>query len=407
MRQILHVDMDAFYASVEERDDPSLRGKPVIVGGHSRRGVVSAASYAVRKFGVHSAMPMAEAMRLCPHALVIEPHMSRYAEVSAQIFAIFRRYTPLVQGLSLDEAFLDVTASRSLFGDGAAIARRIKDEIRRELSLTASAGVATSKFAAKVASDLEKPDGLVVIPDDVASFLAPMPIEKMWGIGPKTAPKLRALGYATLGDFARAPVKELERALGVWGTQVARLARGEDDREVDPNGLAKSVGAEQTYERDLTSRDDIERTLLVHAERVAQRLVEEGLCASIVVTKLKYADFTPRTRRATLAERVMDATSIHEAARRLLAEFPVRAAPSGGVRLSGVSVSGLAEGPPPKLLFGGEEADRRRKVEELVARVKGKFGGDVLTRATLIEREESVGGVSASLRPHKGILAKR
>jgi DNA polymerase-4 len=403
VRQILHIDMDAFYASVEQRDDPSLRGKPVVVGGKSRRGVVSAASYEVRKFGVHSAMPMAEALRLCPHAIVVEPHMSRYVEVSAQVFAIFRRYTPLVQGLSLDEAFLDVTASRSLFGDGKAIARRIKDEVRGELALTASAGVATSKFAAKVASDLEKPDGLVVVPENVAAFLAPMPIERMWGIGQKTAPKLRALGYATLGDFARASTRDLERALGTWGTQVARLARGEDDREVDPNGLAKSIGAEQTYERDLSSREDIERTLLVHSERVAQRLVEEGLSARIVVVKLKYADFTLRTRRATLLEPVLDATSIHEAARRLLDGFPLR---RDGVRLTGVSVAGLVEGPPPRLLIGGESAEKRRKIEELVAKVKGRYGVEGMTRATLLEREENVGGVSASLRPHGGAMRK-
>ncbi|MGO9714872.1 MAG: DNA polymerase IV [Polyangiaceae bacterium] len=403
MRQILHVDMDAFYASVEQRDDPSLRGKPLVVGGRSRRGVVSAASYEVRRFGVHSAMPMAEALRLCPHAVVVEPRMSRYVDVSADVFAIFRRYTPLVQGLSLDEAFLDVTASRSLFGDGKAIARRIKDEIRNELALTASAGVASSKFAAKVASDLEKPDGLVVVPEDVAAFLAPMPIERMWGIGQKTAPKMRALGYATLGDLARARTKDLERALGSWGMQVARLARGEDDREVDPSGLAKSVGAEQTYERDLTSREDIERTLLVHAERVAQRLVEEGLSARIVVVKLKYADFTLRTRRATLNEPVLDARSIHEAARHLMDEFPPR---RDGVRLTGVSVAGLVEGPPPRLLLGGEEAEKRRKVEELVAKVKGKFGVEGMTRATLLEREQNVGGVSASLRPHGKVLRK-
>jgi DNA polymerase-4 len=230
-----------------------------------------------------------------------------------------------------------------------------------------------------------------------------MPIERMWGIGQKTAPKLRALGYATLGDFARAPVKELERALGVWGMQVARLARGEDDREVDPSGLAKSVGAEQTYERDLTSRGDIERTLLVHAERVAQRLVEEGLCARTVVVKLKYADFTLRTRRATLLEPVLDATSIHEAARHLLDGFPPR---KDGVRLTGVSVAGLVDGPPPRLLIGGEAAEKRRKVEELVAKVKGRYGVEGMTRATLLEREESVGGVSASLRPHRTVLRK-
>ncbi len=396
-RQILHVDMDAFYASVEQRDDPSLRGKPVVVGGRSRRGVVSAASYEARTYGVRSAMPMAQALRLCPRAVVVEPRMRRYAEASAQVFAIFRRYTPLVQGLSLDEAFLDVTASRSLFGDGRDIAARIKGEIRGELALTASAGVARCKFAAKVASDLEKPDGLVVVPEDVAAFLAPMPIERMWGVGQKTAPRLRALGYATLGDLARASESTLERILGAWGVHVSRLARGIDDRDVDPDGLAKSIGAEVTYERDLVDDDATARTLLEHAERVAQRLVEETLCARVVVVKLKYADFTLKTRRATLAEPAMDATTIHEAARRLLREFPRS---SQGVRLTGVSVAGLEAGPPPRLLFGGEQADKRRKVEEVMAKVKGKFGADgaILTRATLIDREESVGGVTGSLR---------
>jgi len=387
--------MDAFYASVELRDDPSLAGKPVVVGGKSRRSVVAAASYEARKYRVYSAMPMAEALRLCPKLVVVEPRMRRYAEVSAQVFAIFRRYTPLVQGLSLDEAFLDVTASQSLFGDGAAIGHRIKDDIKNELRLTASAGVARCKFAAKIASDLEKPDGLVVMPDDIATFLAPMPIEKMWGIGPKTAPRLRALGFATLGDLARAPTERLERVLGVWGTHVSQLARGIDDRDVDPEGVAKSIGAEQTYERDLTDDDAILRTLLDHAERVAQRLASEGLSARVVVVKLKYSDFTSRTRRTTLPEAVMDATSIHEAARRLLAGFPPR---RDGVRLTGVSASGLVEGPPPRLLFGGEEADRRRKVEELVLRVKTKFGADGMTRATLLDRDENVGGVSMSLR---------
>jgi DNA polymerase-4 len=395
LRQILHVDMDAFYASVEQNDDPSLRGRPLVVGGKSHRGVVAAASYEVRKFGVRSAMPMAEALRRCPHAVVVSPRMDRYAEVSAAVFAIFHRYTPLVQGLSLDEAFLDVTASQSLFGDGVAIARRIKDEIRGELGLTASAGVARSKFAAKIASDLEKPDGLVLVPDDVAAFLAPMDIDRMWGVGAKTAPRLRALGFHTLGDLASGPPRQLEMLLGTWGHQVRALARGEDDRDVDPDGLAKSIGAEQTYEVDLTERAAIERTLLDHAQRVGQRLVEESVSASVVVVKLKYADFTLKTRRVTLPEPVMDSASIYEAACALLGEFPRE---RQGIRLTGVSVSGLHEGPPPRTLFADERALRRRKVEELMVQVKGKFGGEGITRATLLEEEATVGGVSMSLK---------
>lgn len=377
--------MDAFYASVEQRDDPALRGKPVIVGGSSHRGVVTAASYEARPFGARSAMPMAEAMRRCPQAIVVPPRMGRYAEVSGQVFAIFRRYTPLVQGLSLDEAFLDVTASRSLFGDGATIARRIKDDIKRELDLIASAGVAPNRFVAKVASDLRKPDALVVVqPDEVVAFLAPLPIERMWGIGPKTAPRLRALGYATLADLARADVARLERELGVWGAHVQALARGEDDRDVDPNGVAKSIGAEITYDEDLVGRDAIERSLLEHSERVAQRLVREGMSARVVVVKLKHANFTLVTRRATLPEPVADTGSIHAAAKALLDRVELRGA---RFRLTGVSVADLREGPPPRTLFPDRAAEKRRTVEKIVADVADRFGAAGITRASLIDRK--------------------
>jgi DNA polymerase-4 len=222
-----------------------------------------------------------------------------------------------------------------------------------------------------------------------------MPIERMWGVGPKTAPRLRSLGYKTLGDLATASPERLEALLGAWGLQVGRLARGEDDRDVDPRDLAKSIGAEVTYERDLYKREDIERTLLEHAERVAQRLVAESTSARVIVVKLKYADFELRTRRVTLPEPVMDATSIYEASRQLLREFPERTL---GVRLTGVSVAGLVEGPPPRTLFPDARAEKRQKVEAIIAMVKGRFGGEGMTRATLLEREENVGGVSASRR---------
>ncbi len=251
MREILHIDMDAFFASVEQLDDPSLRGEPVLVGGAERRGVVAAASYEARPFGIHSAMPMAEALRRCRHAIVVPPRRHRYEEVSASIFAVFRRFTPLVEGLSVDEAFLDVTASRGLFGDGEAIARRIRQAIRAETGLTASAGVAPSKFVAKIASDFDKPDGLVVVrPEEVRAFLDPLPIERMWGVGPKAAARLHGLGYVTLRDLAEADVRRLEATLGSWGGEVARLARGEDEREVVSEREAKSIGAEETYDED-------------------------------------------------------------------------------------------------------------------------------------------------------------
>ncbi len=385
MRQILHVDMDAFYASVEQRDKPELRGKPLIVGGPSRRGVVLAASYEARPRGVRSAMPMAHALRLCPEAVVVRPRMERYAEVSSSVFAIFASVTPLVEPLSLDEAFLDVTASRSLFGDGETIARLLKDRIRREVGITASAGVAPSKFVAKIASDLRKPDGLVVVAEaEVRAFLAPLPIERMWGIGPKTAPVIRGLGITTLGDLAEAKLPLLEQAFGNRGAQIRALARGDDPREVDPAREARSVGAEQTYERDLHDRAAIETSLLEHASRIAQRLLAAGLHARGVVVKLKYADFSIQTRRMTLPEAVSDAGAIHTAARKLLADFPEDAR---GVRLTGVSVTHLTSHGPEPTLFPDARNERGRRVEALIRDANERLGAKV-TRAMLLGKDE-------------------
>lgn len=364
--------MDAFYASVEELDDPSLRGKPVIVGGSQRRGVVLAASYAVRKFGVRSALSMAEAMRLAPHALVVPPRHARYAEISAQVFAIFHRMTPLVEGLSIDEAFLDVTGSRALFGDGRTIARAIKDAIKAEVGLTASAGVAPSKFVAKIASDLQKPDGLVVVePDDVRAFLAPLPIERMWGVGPKSAPKLHALGFRTFADLANATPARLERALGASGVDLGALARGEDLREVEPDRAAKSIGAEETYEDDLTTREDIDRSLLVHATRIAARLVNAELAARVVTVKVKYADFTVRTRRVTLPDPVSDSLSIYEAARAAASELALRP-----TRLTGISTSDFCPRDARTSLFVDPRLEKRKRVESLVAQVRDRYTED-------------------------------
>jgi DNA polymerase-4 len=385
MRTVLHVDMDAFYASVEQRDDPGLRGRPVIVGGPSRRGVVLAASYEVRPFGVRSAMSMGEALRRAPHAIVVPPRRDRYEAASAQVFAIFRRYTPLVEPLSLDEAFLDVTASRALFGDGEATARAIKRDVLAEVDLTASAGVAPCKFAAKIASDLRKPDGLVVVPvDGVASFLAPLPVERMWGVGPKTAPRMRALGFATIGDLAAADAKTMVAHFGTWGEQMILLARGDDDRDVDPSGAAQSIGAEETYENDLIDADSIRRTLLEHAGRVARRLVRSGLSARTVVVKVKYSDFTIRSRRATLPEPVQDTDAIYRAAVGLLARLPIE---SRRVRLTGVSVSGIERGGPPLTLIPDAEAEKRRRIEQVSARISERYGDErTVTRATLIKK---------------------
>ncbi len=382
-RTILHIDMDAFFASVEQRDDPRLVGKPVLVGGSSHRGVVAAASYEARKFGARSAMPMAEALRRCPHAIVVFPRRARYEEVSAAVFDVFRSYTPLVEGLSLDEAFLDVTASRSLFGDGASVARKIKADIRAAVGLTASAGVAPCKFAAKIASDLDKPDGLTIVGPDVAAFLAPLSVDRMWGIGPKTAPTLRRLGYRTIGDLARAPVESLTRVLGSRGADVRALANGDDPRDVEPHREAQSIGAECTYDEDLTTKEAIARTLLAHASKVAERLTESGLSANAVVVKLKYADFTLLTRRTTLDEAASDTTTLHEASLELLDRFPLDGA---RVRLTGVAALDLTEGTARQpTLFRDRDAEKRRHVESLILSAKDRFGGRAITFATLLE----------------------
>jgi DNA polymerase-4 len=375
--------MDAFYASVEQLDDPELRGKAVIVGGPSRRGVVCAASYEARVFGVRSAMPMGEALRRAPHASVVPPRMARYAEISAAVFAIFHRFTPLVEGLSLDEAFLDVTGSRGLFGEPRAIARQIKEAVYTELGLRCSAGVAPCKFAAKIASDLEKPDGLVIVPEDVACFLAALPVERMWGVGPKTALRVRAAGFSTIGDLARADPARLEAMLGSWGRAMHALANGRDDRDVIPDHDAKSVGGEETFERDLYTLAELEKPLLAQAQRVAERLARSGTWGRTVTLKLKYADFQSRTRQTQLDEPVCDTDSIFRAARAQLERMP---SPRRGVRLVGVSVSSLGTSPnDAPLLFPDPRLAKGKRLEDVAAKLRDRFGDQMLTRAALLD----------------------
>ena len=375
--------MDAFFASIEQKDDPRICGEPVVVGGASRRGVVAAASYEAREFGVRSAMPVAEALRRCPQLIVVPPRGDRYGEGSGKVFDVFHKYTPLVEGLSIDEAFLDVTASQGLFGDGATIARLIKQDVLASTGLTCSAGVAPCKFAAKIASDMKKPNGLSVVARDVAAFLAPLPIERMWGIGPKTAPSLRRLGYSTLGDLAKADLGALARALGTWGLEVRELARGNDPRAVVSDREARSIGAECTYDVDLTSRDAIARTLLSHASRVAERLTVGGIAARAVVVKIKLHDFTLLTRRMTLPSPASDTRTLHDACMTLLDRFPLAGA---RVRLTGVSTQDLGpvEAVQPTLFPDRKEA-RRRDVENVLLRAKERYGNRPITFASLLE----------------------
>ncbi|HVP69443.1 MAG TPA: DNA polymerase IV [Anaeromyxobacteraceae bacterium] len=398
-RTILHLDLDAFYASVEQLDDPSIRGKPVVVGGTSRRGVVCAASYEARRFGVRSAMPTAEARRLCPAAVFLPPRFDRYAELSRTVFAVYRGYTPLVEPLSLDEAFLDVTASRSLHGDGRAIALAVKARVRAETGLTASAGVADCKLAAKIASDLGKPDGLVVVEGDTASFLAPLPVSRLWGVGKVTEAALRRLGVATVGDLARFPATALRDRFGANGLRMRALARGEDPRPVVPDEAAKSIGAEDTFEDDLRGVEALLPHLLEQSERVARRLRESGRRGRTVTLKLKYADFTQVTRRTTLPSSTDDGAAVYAAIREDLA----RADLSRPVRLTGVSVSGFEEGAGQLALFDGAAAahSRRSALHAAIDALAERFGEGAVKPATLAE--PSIRTVRSGLRfPTRG-----
>ena len=400
-RALLHLDLDAFYASVEQLDDPSLRGRPVIVGGTARRGVVCAASYEARKFGVRSAIPTAQARKLCPEGVFLPPRFDRYSQLSDQVFGVYHQFTPLVEPLSLDEAFLDVTASRALHGSGREIATTIKRRVREETGLTVSAGVAEVKLAAKIATDFGKPDGLTVVPAGrVAEFLAPLPVGRLWGVGPATEAALRPLGVARIGELARLPEAALASCLGAERAHALReLARGHDVRDVVPDEAAHSVGGEETFEEDVVGEAALSRILLMQASRVGRRLRSQGLRGRIVTLRVKYADFTLVTRRVTLARPTDDDAAIVAAARAQLARVdlarPVRLA---GVTVSGFDELGEAETAEAQLdLFGaaapaaeggpGAEAlaveARRARLNAAVDKLSGKFGSGVVQPADL------------------------
>lgn len=386
-RTILHVDLDAFYAAVETRENPALAGRPVVVGADPRRGrgrgVVAAASYEARAFGIHSAMPISQAYRRCPDAIYVRPRMSLYAAVSARFMAILERYTDLVEPLSIDEAFLDVTGSRALFGDGAAIARRIKDAVRGEERITASIGVAPNKFLAKIASDLRKPDGLVVVPPDgVAAFLETLPVQRLWGAGPKAMHGFRQLGAATFGAVARLPIERLIETFGEsMGAHFHALARGDDTRPVVPERRRKSVGHESTFLEDVRDRAVVRRTLLELVEDVARRLRRAGLRGHVVHLKLRSADFTTLTRQETLPSPADTTDAIWPAAERLLIRADDGVQP---IRLVGVSVSDFdAERQMP--LFVPPTVERSRRVARAVDALVERFGRDVVSRGPTLE----------------------
>jgi DNA polymerase-4 len=377
---ILHVDMDAFYASVEQRDDPALRGQPLIVGGHPTRGVVLAASYEVRPFGVRSAMPMRQALRLAPRAHVVPPRFPAYVEASERVFEIFHHYTPAVEALSLDEAFLDVTHSQALFGPPAEIAWRIRSEIARSVGLSASAGIAPVKFVAKVVSDLAKPNGQrEVLPENVRAFLDPLPVSRLWGVGPKTERHLVGLGLRTLGDVARADPAYLARHLGSGAEHLRALSRGEDPREVVPDRAAKSIGAEETFGEDLEGEAALLPHLHAQALRVGRRLRRAGVVAGGVQLKIKRADFRVLTRQTTL-EPTNDDQVLYHAARSLLASVLPGLGP---VRLTGVSAHSLGTPQATQVELFESAPDARGRLNQALDRIADRFGPRAVLPADL------------------------
>jgi nucleotidyltransferase/DNA polymerase involved in DNA repair len=380
--------MDAFFAAVEQRDRPELVGRPVIVGadpkGGRGRGVVSTASYEARRFGVASAMPISEAFRRCPHGVYLHPDMEKYVRESGRVMAVLRRFTDLVEPVSIDEAFLDVTGSARALGTGAEIARRLKEEIRGETRLTASVGVAGSKLVAKVASDVRKPDGLVVVePGTEAAFLAPLPVRRLWGVGPKMEETLAKLGVVTIGDLARLDPSRLERRLGTHGHDLQKLARGEDDREVAAEaGETRSLGQEHTYDQDTADPERLRATLLALADGVAGRLRAHGLRARTVTVKYRDEAFQTTTHARTLKEAVDSGNALFRVASELFGEVHR----GKKVRLLGIYASHFGDEEPQLGLFEDENAPSPLdRVRDEVAR---RFGEEAITRASLLGRRE-------------------
>jgi DNA polymerase-4 len=389
---ILHVDLDAFFASVEQLDEPALRGRPVVVGGLGNRGVVSAASYEARSFGVHSAMPMARARRVCPQATFLAPRFARYSELSREVMNILRSVSPLVEPLSIDEAFVDVAGARRLFGSPPEIAAEVRRRVHDETGLTASIGAASTKFLAKLASDLAKPDGLLIVsPGQEREFLAPLPVSRLWGVGPATLRRLNRMAIGTIGELAALPEEVLTNALGAsLGRHLHALARNDDDRAVVTDREAKSVGAEETFAVDLRTRDTCERELVRLADKVCGRLRHASLLARTITLKIRFGNFETRTKARTLPEATGVSLVVLETARELLATVDV----ARGIRLLGISLSNLHPGEAAQGLLDldAEQAhdrqrvERRAALERAVDDVRGRFGTESVTPATLVEK---------------------
>ncbi len=383
MRQILHVDMDAFYASVEQLDRPELEGLPVIVGaapkGGTGRGVVAACSYEARKYGIHSALPISQAWRLCPGGVYLRPRMDRYQEVSRTIMEIFRRYTDMVEPISIDEAFLDVTGSTTLMGPAGQIARDIKTAIKKETGLTASIGVAPNKFLAKIASDLDKPDGFVVVDrNKVESFLAELPISRLWGVGPKTAARLKPFGVHTIGGLAAIPRPRLVDKLGAVGDHLWLLARGRDERPVVSDWEPKSISNETTFEEDTSDTELLLGTLQRLSDKVAARLRRQEFKARTITLKLRYQSFQTYTRQISVGEPLDTGNEIFALIRNLFEKFPLEES----IRLIGVGTSNLVSDGKQGQLSLFDSGESRERLAEALDEIHDRYGDSSLRRGS-------------------------
>ena len=389
-RRIIHLDMDAFYASIEILDNPALRGRPVVVGGDCNRGVVCAASYEARKFGVHSALPIFTARKLCPHGVFLPVRMARYQEISGQIMEIFQRFTPLVEPLSLDEAFLDVTASQRLMGTAEEIAVQIRALVKENLGLTVSAGVGSSKLVAKIASDLNKPDGLTIVPPgQEKAFLAPLPIGRLWGVGRTTKEGLALIGVKNIGDLNRIPTPILTAKFGKGGLMMQESAQGIDLRPVEPRQEAKSIGNEETFAEDVRDRKRIEQELLALCIKVGKRVRSHGLVGRTVTIKVKYRDFVQVTRSLTLPEPVADDRSLYQTGCLLLEKTEITLRP---IRLLGITLSNLAPaGAVGQMTLFGNSRNKEKdcRLYRAIDTISDRYGNGSIVPATLVEKMEN------------------
>ena len=375
-RTILHLDMDAFFAAVEQRDNPSLKGKPLLIGHDGPRGVVATASYEARPFGCHSAQPMAVAKRLCPQAIILPVRGERYHEVSQQMFSILEEFSPVIEPLSIDEAFLDLTGTERALGPAEFLAERLRGRIRSDLNLTASVGLAPNKYLAKLGSDMHKPDGLTIIgPDDIDRILPPLPVTKLWGVGKATAAFLEKFGITTIGHMRQKSLEWLHDHFGAEAERYYNLARGIDDRPVVPDQEAKSISHEQTFEVDVADREEVLRVLLDQVEQVARRLRKHRLQARGVALKIRYGDFETINRSTTLPSSTSGTSELWEAARGLFDKWAFRP-----VRLIGMGAERLSQGEEQASLFTDPQRERQKKLDAVADRINDKFGNRTIRR---------------------------